>query len=78
MKSEDLGDGTAKRGNRWQLLPCFRRCWPYKSCFSHFPKWLADGHQMCRVAMSYNADQEMEAEEVKAESNACESLQLGW
>jgi len=27
--------------------------------------------------MSYNADQEMEAEEVKAESNACESLQLG-
>lgn len=35
-------------------------------------------HQMCRVAMSYNADQEMEAEEVKAESNACESLQLGF
>eukprot|EP00434_Breviolum_minutum_P018705 symbB.v1.2.016507.t1/scaffold1211.1/size131413/5 len=27
-----------------------------------------------QVAMSYNADQEMEAEEVKAESNACESL----
>lgn len=60
------------------IVAVFHEVLPLQNHVKHFPKWLAaDGHQMCRVAMSYNADQTMEAEEVKAESNACESLQLG-
>ena len=33
--------------------------------------------QIARIAMGYNADQQMETQELKAESNACASLFLG-